>query len=379
MMKDFVNKNPLPNPPPQAGEGISKGKHNPVMLTEMLEWLAPKDGEIYVDGTFGAGGYSRAILKAANCNVYAIDRDPSTKVFAENLEKEFPERFVWLLGNFADMCDLLAQNDVASVDGIVLDLGVSSMQLDIAQRGFSFRNDGALDMRMSAEGMSAADVVNNAEESELADIFYYYGEEKAARKIARAIVAARATQPITHTVQLAEIIRAAIPGKPGKIHPATRSFQALRIYVNKEFDAIESGLAASEKLLGKGGRLVVVSFHSLEDRIVKRFTHSRCGKLGEHSRHMPELVSGAAANAPAFFLAKPEKRKAGNKEIEVNPRSRSATMRMMVRSKDSGFGIQGSGEHSAHNNISTPHNNMSTPHPNPPPQGGRGFKKEARL
>jgi 16S rRNA (cytosine1402-N4)-methyltransferase len=331
MMKDFANvKSPHPNPLPE-GEGI-KEKHNPVMLPEMLEWLMPKDGGIYVDGTFGAGGYSRAILEAANCNVYAIDRDPSTKSFAESLKKEFPERFVWVLGNFADMCSLLAEYNVTSVDGIVLDLGVSSMQLDIAQRGFSFRSDGALDMRMSAEGMNAADVVNNSDESELADIFYYYGEEKAARKIARAIVAARATQPITRTVQLAEIIRSAIPGKPGKIHPATRSFQALRIYVNKEFDAIESGLAASEKLLGKGGRLVVVSFHSLEDRIVKRFTHSRCGKLGEHSRHMPELVSGAPANAPAFFLAKPEKRKAGNKEIEINPRSRSATMRMMIRS-----------------------------------------------
>lgn len=310
------------------------GPHSPVMLEEMLEWLAPKDGGVYVDGTFGAGGYSRAILKAANCNVYAIDRDPSTKAFAESLEKEFPERFVWLLGNFGDMCGLLAERNVTAVDGIVLDLGVSSMQLDIAERGFSFRSDGALDMRMSREGMSAADVVNNAGESELADIFYYYGEEKAARKVARAIVAARTVQPITSTMQLAEIIRGAIPGKPGKIHPATRSFQALRIYVNKEFDAIESGLAASEKLLGKAGRLVVVTFHSLEDRIVKRFTHSRCGKLGEHSRHMPELVSDASTNAPAFFLAKPEKLKAGHKEVETNPRSRSATMRMMTRSDD---------------------------------------------
>lgn len=319
-------------------QSMGQGPHVPVMLREMLEWLSPKDGGVYVDGTFGAGGYSRAILKAANCNVYAIDRDPTTKDFADDLENEFPGRFVWVLGNFADMCSLLAEYNVTSVDGVVLDLGVSSMQLDIAQRGFSFRSDGALDMRMSPEGMSAADVVNNADESELADIFYYYGEEKAARKIARAIVAARAVQSITRTLQLAEIIRGAILGKPGKIHPATRSFQALRIYVNKEFDAIESGLAASEKLLGKAGRLVVVSFHSLEDRIVKRFTHSRCGKLGEHSRHMPEVISGnVVANAPAFFLAKPEKLKAGHKETEDNPRSRSATMRMMVRSEDSGL------------------------------------------
>ena len=309
--------------------------HAPVMLNGMLDWLAPKDGGIYVDGTFGAGGYSRAILKSANCHVYAIDRDPSTRQFADLLEKEFPNRFVWILGNFADMCSLLAAQGVTSVDGIVLDLGVSSMQLDIADRGFSFRNDGDLDMRMSADGANAADVVNNADVDELADIFYYYGEEKAARRVARAIVAARQLQPITRTVQLAEIIRAAIPSKPSKTHPATRSFQGLRIYINKEFDAIESGLAASEKLLGSGGRLVVVSFHSLEDRIVKRFTHSRCGKLGEHSRHMPELRNKSldvTENAPSFFLPKPEKQKASSEELEINPRARSATMRMMTRS-----------------------------------------------
>lgn len=330
-MKEFVkDKSPLPNPLPEG-----EGNHKPVMLNEMLEWLAPKDGGIYVDGTFGAGGYSRAILKSANCHVYAIDRDPSTRQFADLLEKEFPNRFVWILGNFADMCSLLATQGVTSVDGIVLDLGVSSMQLDIADRGFSFRNDGDLDMRMSAEGANAADVVNNADVDELADIFYYYGEEKAARRVARAIVAARELQPITRTVQLAEIIRAAIPSKPSKTHPATRSFQGLRIYINKEFDAIESGLAASEKLLGKGGRLVVVSFHSLEDRIVKRFTHSRCGKLGEHSRHMPELRNKSGdvvENAPSFFLPKPEKQKASSGELEINPRARSATMRMMTRS-----------------------------------------------
>ena len=317
-------------------EEVNVTSHAPVMLTEMLEWLSPKDGGIYVDGTFGAGGYSRAILKAANCNVYAIDRDPSTRQFANLLEKEFPNRFVWILGNFADMCSLLATHNVTSVDGIVLDLGVSSMQLDMAQRGFSFRNDGDLDMRMSADGMNAADVVGSADVDELADIFYYYGEEKAARRVARAVVAAREIQPITRTVQLAEIIRAAVPGKPGKTHPATRSFQGLRIYINKEFDAIESGLSASEKLLGNGGRLVVVSFHSLEDRIVKRFTHSRCGKLGEHSRHMPELRNkseAVAENAPSFFLPKPEKLKAGSEELERNPRARSATMRMITRSE----------------------------------------------
>lgn len=312
----------------------SEEAHAPVMLNEMLGWLAPKDGGIYIDGTFGAGGYSRAILSSANCHVYAIDRDPSTKKFAEILMQEFPNRFVWILGNFADMCSLLATRGITSVDGIVLDLGVSSMQLDIAERGFSFRSDGKLDMRMSQEGANAEDVVNNAGVDELADIFYYYGEEKMARRVARAIVAARELQPITHTVQLAEIIRAALPGKSGKSDPATRSFQGLRIFINKEFEAIESGLAASEKLLGKGGRLVVVSFHSLEDRIVKRFTHSRCGKLGEHSRHVPELSNKPAlADAPAFFLPKPEKLKASSAELEKNPRARSATMRMMTRSE----------------------------------------------
>ncbi|MEQ1789538.1 MAG: 16S rRNA (cytosine(1402)-N(4))-methyltransferase RsmH [Rickettsiales bacterium] len=310
--------------------------HKPVMLNEMLDWLSPKEGGVYIDGTFGAGGYSRAILKSANCNVYAIDRDPSTREFADVLEKEFPNRFVWVLGNFADMCSLLAENGVTSVDGIVLDLGVSSMQLDVAERGFSFRNDGDLDMRMSAEGMNAAEIVNNASADDLADIFYYYGEEKLARRVARAVVAARELQPITRTVQLAEIIRSAIPNNPSKTHPATRSFQGLRIYINKEFDAIESGLVASEKLLGNDGRLVVVSFHSLEDRIVKRFTHSRCGKLGEHSRHVPELRNKSGdvvENAPSFFLPKPEKRKASAEELENNPRARSATMRMMTRSE----------------------------------------------
>jgi len=313
---------------------MSEQQHKPVMLAEMLEWLAPKDGGIYIDGTFGAGGYSRAILEKANCKVYAIDRDPSTREFAEILEREFAGRFVWLLGNFADMCELVASHGITAVDGIVLDLGVSSMQIDQPERGFSFMRDGELDMRMEASGTSAADIVNNADESELADIFYYYGEEKAARRVAKAIVAARAIQPITRTLQLAEIVRSATGGKHSKTHPATRSFQGLRIYVNKEFDAVQSGLAAAERLLGTGGRLVVVSFHSLEDRIVKRFTHSRCGKLGEHSRHLPDARNSAqfvAVDAPSFFLPKPEKKTASDSELAANPRARSATMRMIKR------------------------------------------------
>lgn len=305
--------------------------HKPVMLDEMLDWLSPKQDGVYIDGTFGAGGYSRAILRAADCRVFAIDRDPSTKKFAEKLEAEFPGRFVWLLGNFCDMCALVSMHGIHEVDGIVLDLGVSSMQLDTAQRGFSFRHDGPLDMRMSDQGVSAADVVNNATESELADILYYYGEEKAARRIAHAIVAARTESPILGTHRLAEIIRSAAGGKKQKTDPATRSFQGLRIHVNQEFDAIESGLKAAESLLAPGGKLVVVSFHSLEDRIVKRFTHSRCGKLGEQSRHLPQKqVEG---EAPRFFLPKPEKRTASVAELDDNPRARSATLRMMTRMK----------------------------------------------
>ena len=304
-------------------------EHKPVMLNEMLDWLAPKDNGVYIDGTFGAGGYSRAILRAANCRVFAIDRDPSTRRFAERLEQEFPDRFVWLLGNFSDMCSLVSMHGVHQAGGIVLDLGVSSMQIDQAARGFSFRQDGPLDMRMGDTGMPAADAVNQYSEGELADIFYYYGEEKAARKIAKAIVSARAVTPITTTSQLAEIIRSVVGGKHSKTDPATRSFQGLRIHINQEFEAIENGLKAAESMLAPGGRLVVVTFHSLEDRMVKRFTHSRCGKLGEHSRHLPEKADGI--DAPHFFLPRPEKRTAGEQELAENPRARSATMRMMIR------------------------------------------------
>ena len=302
--------------------------HNPVMLKEMLHWLAPKDGGVYVDGTFGAGGYTSAILASAKCRVFSIDRDPSTEQFAKALKQTAGDRFVWLAGNFADMCELLAEQGITEVDGVVLDLGVSSMQIDNAERGFSFRNDGPLDMRMSQQGMNAADVVNSVDENELADILYYYGEEKQSRSIARAIVNARVTTPFTRTAQLAEIVRSAIGGKYSKTDPATRSFQALRIHVNQEFAAIESGLEAAQRMLRPGGRMVVVTFHSLEDRIVKRFIHSRCGKLGESSRHLPEQKAHVAT-APHFLCPRPEKLTAKEDETTANPRSRSATMRMM--------------------------------------------------
>jgi len=224
---------------------------------------------------------------------------------------------------------------VQAVNGIVLDIGVSSMQLDIAERGFSFKNDGPLDMRMSDQGMKAADIINTASEGELADILYYYGEEKMSRRIAAAIVAERDVAPIERTHQLADIIRKVAGGQKGKTDPATRSFQGLRIYVNQEFESLENGLKAAEDMLAPGGRLVVVTFHSLEDRIVKRFTHSRCGKLGEHSRHLPEHQDATrdVMSAPRFFLPKPEKRLPSEVEIDENPRSRSATMRMMSYGK----------------------------------------------
>ncbi|MGE0754370.1 MAG: 16S rRNA (cytosine(1402)-N(4))-methyltransferase RsmH [Alphaproteobacteria bacterium] len=302
--------------------------HAPVMKSEMLKVLGPRQGGTYIDGTFGAGGYSRAILESVDCHVFAIDRDPSTKEFARKLEESFPDRFVWLLGNFADMCSLLASHGVSEVNGVVLDLGISSMQVDNAARGFSFRHDGPLDMRMSSEGASAADIINSAPEAELADILYYYGEEKAARRIARAIVHAREEQEITTTRQLADLIRATI-GKSGKTDPATRSFQALRIHVNQELDAIEAGLKAATSMLAPGGRLVVVSFHSLEDRLVKRFFYSRCGRLGEQSRHLPSLQVSSAA--PHFFMPKPEKLAPSAQEIQENPRARSARLRTLER------------------------------------------------
>lgn len=308
---------------------MSDAPHKPVLLNEMVAAIAPKDKGVYVDGTFGAGGYSRAILKAADCRVYAMDRDPNTKRFAEKIEAEFYDRFVWILGNFSNMCTFLAAQGVTKVDGVVLDLGVSSMQIDEAERGFSFKKDGPLDMRMGTDGQSAADIVNYASEAELADILYYYGEEKMSRRIAKAIVAARNTLPITRTLQLADIIRNAIGGKFQKSDPATRSFQALRIHVNQEFEAIERGLQEAEQLLAPGGRLVVVTFHSLEDRLVKRFYHSRCGRLGEQSRH--SLQGERDETAPPFLLGKPEKFTASEEELAANPRSRSATLRVMEK------------------------------------------------
>ena len=307
--------------------------HRPVMLDEVLQYLQPQNGKIYVDATFGAGGYSRAILEAAPCTVYAIDRDPNTRMFAEKLSSEFADRFIFLTGCFSQMTQLLAECGIHQVDGIVMDLGVSSMQLDEAERGFSFMRDGPLDMRQSASGISAADIVNETAEAELANILYLYGEEKKSRRIARAICEARQEQPITTTLQLAEIIQQVIRQGAQKIHPATRSFQALRIAVNRELEELEQALQQSPALLHPHGRIVVVSFHSLEDRIAKRFFTTCSQTVTGKSRHQPVTAAEEAAISPLFTLPVRKAVKASPQEAETNSRARSAKLRVAERSQ----------------------------------------------
>jgi 16S rRNA (cytosine1402-N4)-methyltransferase len=307
--------------------------HIPVMVNEVVAALAPRANEIYVDATFGAGGYSRAILGAASCRVVGIDRDPNVRLLADALARDFPGHFLFLAGRFSAMLSLLADAGVSQVDGIVMDLGVSSMQLDNRERGFSFHGDAPLDMRMSQDGMSAANLVNEAGEEEIAEILYRYGEERASRKIAKAIVAARALEPITRTKQLAELISGVrgVEKRPG-IHPATRSFQALRIAVNEELHELEAALSASIALLKPGGRLVVVTFHSLEDRIVKQFMKEQSGGQESGSRHDPRAYLVAQNDIPAAFTLPQKKALApGQKELGINPRARSAKLRIAVK------------------------------------------------
>jgi len=308
-------------------------RHVPVMRAEMLEALKPKDGEIHVDCTFGAGGYSRAILEAADTRVYAIDRDPTAIAGGAALVAAFPGRLTLLEGRFAEMEMLLAGLGIDRVDGVVLDIGVSSMQLDEAGRGFSFAKDGPLDMRMSREGLSAADIVNEAPYAQLTRIIGVLGEEHHARAIARAIEKAREKSPILTTLALAEIVSKATGGPKGRIHPATRTFQALRIHVNRELEELAEGLAAAERLLRPGGRLAVITFHSLEDRIAKRFLAERAGQIGGPSRHAPE-VSGPR---PSFTLLFKGHREAGEAEIAQNPRARSAKLRAAIRTRAPAF------------------------------------------
>ena len=302
----------------------AQAPHISVLLGEVVTALAPRDGAIFVDGTFGAGGYSRALLEAAKCRVFGIDRDPSAMAAGHELAKRYDGRFDILGGRFGDMESLLAEKGVSSVDGITLDLGVSSMQIDQAERGFSFQKDGPLDMRMERSGPSAADLVNSLPEGELADIFWRFGEERHSRRLARAIVADRKETPFNTTRQLAELVRRVVPASKDGIDPATRTFQGLRIAVNDELGEVERGLAAAERLLAPGGRLAVVSFHSLEDRLVKDFLKEGSGLAARPSRHLPQ----AADSAARFRLISRKPIVAGPAELAANPRARSAKLRV---------------------------------------------------
>ena len=303
------------------------GGHIPVLLEEVMAVLTPRDDAIYVDGTFGGGGYSEAILSHARCKVFAIDRDADAIDRGAALTRRFGERLTLIHGRFSEMEHLLGACGVSGADGVTLDVGVSSFQLEEKSRGFSFAIEAPLDMRMDrAQGRTAADLCNTLSESELAHLLRAYGEEERARPIARAIIAAR---PVETTRQLAELIERVAPRRGQKIHPATRSFQALRIAVNDELGELERGLEAAERVLNPEGRLAVVSFHSLEDRIVKQFLSRRCGRAPAISRHLP-----ASASAPALF--RPIGRSPitpGAEEIRRNPRARSARLRAAERTE----------------------------------------------
>jgi 16S rRNA (cytosine1402-N4)-methyltransferase len=303
--------------------------HIPVMLDEVLATLAPRDGGVYLDGTFGGGGYARAILERAHCTLWAIDRDPEAIERGAGLIASFPGRLHLLHGQFGDMVALLDEVGVTALDGVVLDLGVSSFQIEDPQRGFSFRHDGPLDMRMGKHGTSAADLVNSLPERALADVLFQLGEERASRRIAHAIVAARLETPIETTGRLAEIIRSVLPPDRSGHHPATRSFQALRMKVNDELGQIEAALQQAAGLLAPGGRLVVVAFHSLEDRIVKRFMAQAAGRAGSPSRHDPAGMK--SPDAPDFRLLTARAVRPRAIETEQNSRSRSARLRALER------------------------------------------------
>ena len=301
------------------------------MLSEVLRALNPQDGGVFVDATFGAGGYTRAILEAADCTVYAIDRDPEAFLRAQEMAKEFQGRLFPVQGRFGDMVSLLHQLGLVRVDGIVLDIGVSSMQIDEPARGFSFMREGPLDMRMGAEGISARDVVNTAPEKELADILFVYGEERASRRIAKRIVEQR---PVETTTQLAAIVHSVLPMHGGiKTDTATRTFQALRIFVNDELGELERALDAAESLLKPDGRLVVVTFHSLEDSIVKKFLKTKAGKIAHGSRHLPPAAESAP---PSFLLEDAGGLKPSAEEVAGNPRARSARLRWGIRAAAEG-------------------------------------------
>ncbi len=314
-------------------------RHVPVLLPEVIDALKPRANGIYIDTTFGAGGYTQALLESAECIVLAIDKDPDAIAGGRELVEQSAGRLTLVQGAFGDMAGIAAANGITHADGITFDLGVSSMQLNEAPRGFSFQRDGPLDMRMSQKGVSAADVVNSLAERDLAQIISVLGEERRARAIARAIVAMREESAIERTGQLADIVAGVLGRRhDDKKHPATRTFQALRLYVNGEMDELVRGLVAAERLLGEGGRLVVVTFHSLEDRIVKRFLASRAGKTARPSRHAP--VSLQAERLPSFRLLHRRAVSPGKDEVRRNPRSRSARLRAGERTSSPEFPVQ---------------------------------------
>lgn len=312
--------------------------HTPVLLAEVVAALAPRAGSIIVDGTFGAGGYAKALLDAAPCRVYGIDRDPDQIARSTPLRAAYAPRLTVIEGRFGAMDVLLAGQSVAAVDGVALDLGVSSMQLDEAERGFSFRREGPLDMRMEKSGMSAADAVNSLPEEALANIIYRYGGERHSRRVARAIVNARKAAPITTTTALAAIVRGAVPRSRDGIDPATRTFQALRIHVNEELEELDRGLSAAERLLRTGGRLAVVSFHSLEDGAVKDFLRRRSSAPARPSRHLPPMAHG---RAPSFRLIGKKPIEPSAAEIAANPRARSARLRVAERTSAPAWDAEG--------------------------------------
>jgi 16S rRNA (cytosine1402-N4)-methyltransferase len=293
--------------------------HIPVLIRPLIAAVAPVSG-VWLDGTFGAGGYTRELLEAGAAQVIGVDRDPLAFELAEPWVSGFGDRIKLVQGTFSKLDEY-----ASDLDGVVLDLGVSSMQLDLAERGFSFMRDGPLDMRMSQDGPSAADLVNDADEEAIANVIFLYGEERASRRIAKAIVAAR---PVTTTLQLAKIVESCLPrSKPGQSHPATRTFQAIRIAVNNEYGELAEGLMAAERALKPGGQLAVVTFHSVEDRMVKRFLQLRSGGLSNANRFAPETVQAE----PAFKILKKKAIGADEEELSMNPRSRSAKLRVAIR------------------------------------------------